>query len=389
MKVIRTYVANTAAVISDTITEPDPTDESGNRMQRKHLTGAVSRVDFMAMNEDTGTVDVNAQASVDETGDPATYGNVSLTPPSGAITAERRRIGWWRLTFLSGDVLDTPEFVWLVVPHGVSSEAVVAPTGVCSAWATNEDVARYTTGGVDEDFASWLVEASELLYILSGRQFPGVCTQTVRPHRQGCGCWQVLSRGHIVAPLDWIGGYWRAESDLYTQFGCGMQQAVRLAGYVQAVSRVRIGGVVVDPATYRVDLNEWLVRITDPSTGNPGWPACQNLSLPSGAAGTFDVDYTWGHTIPLAGVRAAAILAYQLYLNDNPQGRQKCALPAGWTSISRQGVTISRGQIQKLATEGTGIVGIDAFISSANPGGVDRPPAVYSRDVQPYARRIG
>lgn len=278
-------------------------------------------------------------------------------------------------------------------PAARVNAALTDPTsGVCAPWATSADMADYVPNRPAGDYTIWLREASELLYILSGRQFPGICTQTVRPQRASCGCWQVLSRGHIVAPVqwEWIGGSWWAESESFQGYGCGSLHAVRLAGYVQAITQVRISGVVVDPTTYRVDQNEWLVRLTDPATGvNPGWPACQDMSLPDGAAGTFDVTYQWGRTPPLAGVRAAAMLAWQLYLLDNPDSKGKCKLPAGWTSITRQGITITRSDIQKLATEGTGIVGIDAFLNTANPGGMDRPPAVYSRDVMPYARRVG
>lgn len=387
MKTVRTYVGNTAYPITDKITEPN---EAGLQ-QPMRLSGRVTNIRLQAQDADTGVLVVDGVASNEEDGTDETIGDVSYTPSPADVTTSHRYIAWWRLTLTGGGIADTPEFLWEVEQHGVQAPTSVQPSGVCSAWATNADVNRYNTGAVDDDYTSWLVEASELLYALTARQYPGLCTRTVRPQRERCGCWQVLSRGHLVTPnLNWIGGMWRAESDLYSAYGCGSYGAVRLAGPVRSIQEVRISGTPVDPATYRVDLEEWLVRLTDPATGlNPGWPACQDLTLPASAPGTFEVDYTWGRVPPLAGVRAAAILGYQLYLFDNPRGRQQCKLPAGWTSISRQGVTISRSSIQRLSTEGTGLVGIDSFINTANPNGLDRAPAVYSRDVQPYARRVG
>lgn len=270
--------------------------------------------------------------------------------------------------------------------------ALTDPTvGVCTPWATNTDIAGYTPAGDTTDYTSWLAEASELLYALSGRQFPGICTRTVRPITNACRHnFQILEgSGHIVAPPDWSWGIGGWSWGTTYGYGCGMIPAVRLAGYVQAVTAVRISGVTVDPASYRVDQHEWLVRLTDPATGqNPGWPLCQNIALPDDAAGTFAVDYQWGRMPPQSGVRAAATLAWQLYLADNPT-RQQCRLPAGWTSIARQGITITRSQVEKLATEGSGIVGIDSFLNTVNPNGLDRAPAVYSRDVPPYGQRTG
>lgn len=389
MRTVSTYIGNTAYPLADVIEQPN----DDGILEPMPLTGVVSEIRLMAQNPETGVVVIDQVAMNAETSDPATIGMVEYTPADGDVAAEKRYIAWWRITLAAtGKVADTPEFQWFIIPHGVHAPGVSDPTGVCTAWASNVDIETYTPLALDEDFTPWLIEASELLYILSARQFPGVCSQTVRPIRNSCGCWQVLSRGHVVYPVqwDWIAGYWRAENEAFQQIGCGALSSVRLSGYVRAINSVKIGGVIVDPTTYRVDDHERLVRLTDPVTGqNPGWPACQDLTLPADAPGTFEVDYDWGRSPPIAGVRAAATLAWQLYLNDNPRGKEKCKLPAGWTSITRQGITITRSQVQKLATDGTGIVGIDAFLSTANPNGLDREPAVYSRDIQPFAPRIG
>lgn len=387
-KVVTSYVDNTGAAISDTIEEPDPTDPTGQRLQRMHLAGLVTGVQFMAQDEETGTIDVSIPATTLESSDPATWGDVEVFPTSPSVASEKRRVAWWRLTFNDGKTLDTAEFLWLVQPHGVAATGTAQPTMICQAWATNADIARYTPAAEDADYTPWLIEASEILYALSAEQFPGICRRVVRPIAQSCGCWQVLSRGHIVLNWEWIGSQWWAEN-MASQPGCGMLSQVRLAGGVVAINNVKIGGVVVDPTTYRVDQGEWLVRLHDPVTGQPqAWPACQDLSLADDQPGTFSVDYNWGAMPPLTGIRAAAALAWQLYLAENPTGREKCQLPAGWTSVSRQGVTLTRDRQTQFPVE-SGLVEIDGFLGTYNPGRLSRQPTVYSRDVQPYAQRYG
>jgi hypothetical protein len=355
------------------------------------LTGLVSQVRFMAQDVDTGAI-IDHPAIIDETpGNDASIGTVHYTPMSGEVASAAEWVQWWRLIMAAdGSTQDTGETLIRIRAHGIPTEGVVTPVGVCAAWATNEDVVRYAEGsGVDTDYEPWLVEASEILYALSGRRFANGCPRTVRPARtDACGCFQVLSRGHLVYPLswEWLGGHWCAENGVTS--GCGILQQVELPGYVRDVASVKLSGVTVDPATYRVDRNRYLVRVTDPATGqNAGWPLCQDLSLADDQPGTFTVTYHWGRTPPLAGVRAAALLAFQLWLADN-RGNDACALPAGWTSVTRQGITVSRPAAQRVPTEGTGIVGIDSFLQTYNPTGLIQEPLVYSPDVTPLPYRV-
>ena len=54
------------------------------------------------------------------------------------------------------------------------------------------------------DMTPFAVQASQILYELSGRQFAGACSKTVRPACDDCYCgWQILSRGHIIGPWDY------------------------------------------------------------------------------------------------------------------------------------------------------------------------------------------
>ena len=65
---------------------------------------------------------------------------------------------------------------------------------VCADWITNTDVEACYTIPDGFDTTSILTQASEIAYTLSGRQFPGVCTETVRP----CGAPSTSSN-----PLVW------------------------------------------------------------------------------------------------------------------------------------------------------------------------------------------
>lgn len=376
------------------LTEPVENPISGVTTEQPIvLTGLVSQVRFMAQDAATGATIIDAAATIDEVpGNDATLGTAHYTPTGPQVASPADWIQWWRLVMAAdGSTQDTPETIIRVKSHGVAAEATLSPTGVCAVWATNEDVVRYAAGGaLDTDYEPWLIEASEILYALSGRRFANGCSRTVRPAQtDACGCFQVLSRGHLVYPLDWewLGGRWCAENDLAT--GCGIMHRIELPGYVASIPAdgVKISGATIDPSTYRVDQNRYLVRVTDPVTGdNPAWPTCQDMSLPAGAAGTFTITYLWGRPPPLAGIRAAALLAYQLWAADN--ANSACALPAGWTSVSRQGITVSRSAVQRLPTEGTGIVGIDSFLQTYNPYGHVQEPAVYSPDVAPLPYRV-
>lgn len=386
------YVGETKP-FTTTLTEPVENPVSGVITATPiALTGLVSQVRFMAQDATTGETVIDEAATITEVpGNDATIGTVQYAPSGPQVANPAEWIQWWRLVMAAdGSTQDTPETLIRVREHGVAAAATLSPSGVCLPWATNEDVFAYAESDDGVDYEPWLIEASEILYALSGRQFSGGCTRTVRPERtQTCGCFQVLSRGHLVYPLDWewIGGRWCADGGVYA--GCATLYSIELPGYVQSVTSVKISGQVVDPTTYRVDRNAYLVRLTDPTTGqNPGWPGCQDLGLPDDAPGTFSITYVWGAPLPRSAVRAAALLAYQLWLADNPSRSGECMLPAGWTSVSRQGVTISRSAPQRFPTEGTGIIGIDSFLNTYNPYGAVAPAAVYSPDVAPLPYRV-
>jgi hypothetical protein len=280
----------------------------------------------------------------------------------------------------------------VVVPVG-SSTLPSIPTddgfltsGPCSAWATTADVvACCNAPGIDVSDTSLIeasiVAASQVLYEASGRQFVGVCETTVRPCQvDDCMCGtQVLSRGHLVG---WNGECWGGYS-----CGCRPEPRVKLAGYVREITEVKIDGVVVDPALYRVDKNRFLVR-----TDGDRWPSCQTIELDDTEEGTFAISYTYGKIPPLIAQQAAQQLACEIFKACPGSGDVECAIPSGVVRITRQGITIERGLFarDRDGNWSTGLGIVDFFLNTFNPSGIPRRATIWSPSrAGRYARRVG
>jgi hypothetical protein len=304
----------------------------------------------------------------------------------------------------------------------LSAEFVVAPSSVvppdpisgpqqgpCQAWISGEDVAACCGAdpGSSSLFDGVAYEASMALYAISGRQYTGLCERTVRPCRSGCSCWGERALG--LTPWSWAAGawgyagvpgawgfsWWNENGD---SCGCGSLSRVKLAGYpVREIVEVLIDGDVLDPVdeqgnpNYRLDGWRWLTRMDAP--GPPvlprRWPSCQNMALDSDQAGTFEVTYLSGIDPPPIGRTAAAELACQLFLACG--GGAGCQLPAGVTRVVRQGVEIDRNLLQNWfdRSKSTGLVALDLFLASYWNARGGRRPAVWSPDVQQFAKRLG
>lgn len=285
----------------------------------------------------------------------------------------------------------------LVVPIGaVSPNPIPAPAdttstlGPCTSWLTGDDVAECCSAADTEigTFTSLLDDAadvaSQLLYELSGRRWVGLCSRDVRPCHGDCVCGvQVLSRGHIVDP--W-GVY--STSCAGRSCGCNDLSRVPLAGYVREVTQVKIDGIVVDDAVYRVDEHKWLTRVD-----GGRWPSCANVALADTEEGTFSVSYTYGKTPPLAGVEAAKQLACQIYLRCSGSSSGDCDIPEGAVRITRQGITVERAIFARNPTTNaweSGLSAVDQFLNTYNPKGLQRRGLFFSVGSRGrYARPVG
>lgn len=279
--------------------------------------------------------------------------------------------------------------------------------GPCRTWIEGEDIV--TLCGADADTDAQLldaaaVEASMLMYELSGRQFSGLCERTVRPCGTGCNGFP-YNWGQGVFP--WWGygtGYgWGWYGSIGGNEGgpmCGCQplSRVKLPGYpVREITEVKINGVVLDELdadgnlNYRLDGWRWLTRMADPTTTPADtrmWPSCQDESLEDSEAGTFSITYRYGVDPPPLGIEAARQFGCELFASMTGGD---CKLPANVSKIIRQGLTQERVTplAAALRSGATGILAVDAFLAAYNPSGLRRRPAVYSPDVAPYAQRLG
>lgn len=311
----------------------------------------------------------------------------------------------------TGAVVAARDGSFYVIPSSAIPDPDVdwAVVGPCQPWASSQAVwsccgEPMTTIGegslLEEcpvDMTQFALEASQLLYEMSGRQFSGACEKTVRPcGNRWCG-FQVLSRGHVVYDPYWSGsGWWWNDSP-----GCGCKplDKIKLSGYpVREVTEVLIDGAAIAVDTYRLDERRWLVRVPDPTDPDTilRWPACQALGLPDTEEGTFSVTYRYGQDPPPLGIHAAAQLGCELYKACSGQA---CALPTGTTRVTRQGVTIeklaftawgytSRNQRGVAPGWRTGLSLVDAFLGAYNPSGIKRRPVFWAPG-RPYARTLG
>lgn len=230
--------------------------------------------------------------------------------------------------------------------------------------------------------ALWEAVASDMLWNWTNRVY-GVCEVVVRPCGATCAesltGWSTFwgrgpgykpwfpGGGAVVAgPGRWhpvlVSGRW-------FNITCGCIGAcscepsgptvLSLPGPIQSVTEVRIDGVALDPAAYRVDRKRWLIR-----TDGDVWPRCQNmLADPVTDADTFEVTYEKGIPVPIGGQVAAGRLACELAASACPGA--ECALPERMQSLSRQGISIAFQDLSQEAIE-TGIWSIDSWVDTAS-----------------------
>jgi hypothetical protein len=220
------------------------------------------------------------------------------------------------------------------------------------------------------------------LWTLTGGAI-SICPITVRPCKRDCvrGTWYEsyelasgASTGGPFTPTMTANGAWVNTCACQTNIcSCGEVCEVLLPGPVGKIVEIKIDGEVVDPATYRVDNFNLLTRTNDEC-----WPTCQDMSKEDTEEGTFSVTYYRGEAPNSLTNYAAGLLAAE-YLKAC-QGK-KCRLPAGVTSIVRQGVSM---EIATGAFPGgySGIREVDTVVAAINPYGLRQPSSVKSPDTQ-------
>lgn len=248
---------------------------------------------------------------------------------------------------------------------------------LCTPWVTENELVGCDCTDVPAHIVTQsLLAASEVLYRLTGQQYPGVCEETVRPcGTQGSGLvmgdwrWQtqlpfrpVRLNGQTWNIGACSGCHWR-------QCGCGGYPAVNLGRQdVQSVTEVQVNTETLDPSAYRLDSAQWLVRLD-----GDAWPCCQDMTAEPGTDGAFVIDIEYGAPVPQALKNAAASYAAELILACT--GDKACRLPSRITSIVRQGISVDT----LVITEGgTGLHDVDTVVNAFNPNGHIIPPSVWS-----------
>lgn len=225
--------------------------------------------------------------------------------------------------------------------------------------------------------------ASYVMWAATGRRY-GICTNVVRPcgndRRCGeCGSYNFFNGWMRPFILD---GLWR-NCLCGCPCDCKPHCQIKLAGWVDSVTEVLIDGVILAASAWRVDDNQWLVR-----TDGECWPTCQDYNVDVPAAGTLQVTYGRGEPIPLAVLDAAAVLACE-FAKSCGDLAGSCRLPGRLQTLTRQGVTVSMIDIDRMLALGlTGITEIDMIITAVNPYAKKQRPFFYSFDTSPRQREV-
>lgn len=248
--------------------------------------------------------------------------------------------------------------------------------GATEPWVQPEEITACADSPID--LPSVCSAATEILRLLSGRKY-GVRQGTVRPHRMVD---QAQPAGVAPVPTGWPFGY-GITGGLLGFDGTSRQLILDAPS---SVTGVKVDGVAltagVDWALYDRRL---LVRLQSPSGSSLGWPLDQRLDLPDTAAGTWSVTYESGRPVPPAAKLAARALACELA--KLLSGSKGCVLPDRVTTVSRQGVTITRGSLKEMLDDGrTGISAVDLWLSAVNPNNLRRPARIAGPESYTQAR---
>jgi hypothetical protein len=230
--------------------------------------------------------------------------------------------------------------------------------------------------------------ASDVLYELSGRIFPGNCGPvTVRPVSRPTDidtrAWgATLSTVGWVASQGFASAYGSFNPSVLAHYGSLEPPTIELPYAVTEIVQVKIDGLVIPEDEYELRDFKSLVRIRPTGSTVPvaryGWPTSQIQDLPDTEPGTFSVTYKFGIPPPAAGMLAAKKLSEVFAL---PQLGGE-GYPRRMTQMTRQGVSAMITDVMDLLKSGMlGIYEVDAFILAYNPNKLQRQSQVWSPDI--------
>jgi hypothetical protein len=342
---------------------PTLRDSTGNPQDLTTATGVT-----FVMEDAFGNQVISAPGTI---GTPTNSGVVSFTFSALQSATPGRFNSYWVVTFAGGSTATFPSEGFDLVE--IMPAVAALPYGPSMMWCDQGDVINFdqNVAKIQRDLTPYIQAASEWLFDLTGRRWPGVQSVTITPDHQDCTC----GYHHEGGPF-WglTGAFWGGWGGLggyglggYAGLTCS--PAISLGKGVRAVTQVTIDGVVVAPSTYQLfRTSGLLVRLADPVTNlNPGWPVWYRGDLPLTAVGTFGITFTYGADPPAGGRLAAAQLAAAMATGEvtnlvAPKAGQK-----GFT---------------------TGLWAVDGFVLSSSPHRIMRRARVLSPDVRP-SRIVG
>lgn len=293
----------------------------------------------------------------------------------------------WTCT-IDGAPAVTEDGFTVVAPGSISSGSSSGQT--CSPWATHEDsqlTAAQSYGADPDDIDDMMQMATDVLYNFTGKAYPGICTDSIRPLAQ----YRALE-----GPPRWWPAIAGAGGGRGSMGFCSCHR-IRDAGCF-AVSEVKLPNAPVIEASIAVVLDgdpflDWELRDHRylARTDGHGWPCCQR-DLPDTELGTWSVTWQWGRLPPIGGRFACAALGSQLYLAFHPEASDSgaCKLPKRIQTITRQGVTIAMLDPLKLFDEGkTGLPEVDLWVASILLGRKRRRATALVPGHSRSARRVG
>lgn len=249
------------------------------------------------------------------------------------------QVGVWRFTFLGTvDSHDVEQSGMLLAGEDLSREGACEPWcswGDVEALCSSIDLSAITLGQRE----SLLDLATDILYRLDGKHYPGVCATTRRVCR---------SCGTCGAP----------------HCSCGVRSTVDLGRSwpVVGVWDVVVEGVTLPTTAYQLRDHRFVDRIDGES-----WPVCSDVTDPD----AFTMSYAYGRRPPRVLRDACAVFAAEMAKSCVGVA---CELPSRVTSITREGVSYTILDSQKFLDEGrVGIYRVDLALAAAKMGRKPRP----------------
>lgn len=232
---------------------------------------------------------------------------------------------------------------------------VPGPAGPCQAYADIDDLVKCNAyGGSDDDAGDFIIDASEILYILFGRSLHGICTATIQTDPNHCTWW--------MPDRDWL---YPADT---TRLGLTWSRdIIKLEPPVVSITSVTdpatVGGtpVTLDPATYQLMDGTDLVKVD-----RSWW------------VGPTTITYSFGAPIPSWARDACVELALELW--KDRCGQSSCFGP-NVTSVQRQGINLNLDRrVDEVRTAGPTLPKVMAAMAIINPTNQRSQAEVWSPD---------